>query len=246
MRVRPLLAIALALGCRAGAAAQPADVQAERAEKPPEPPPPAAPPAAEEPPPVVDEAVAEREQYDRAIATAAELEATCARDPDGVQVDALLEAYGVLAPYEQSPERDAAIRSLERCRQAIEKVVAKSLPKGKEPDTSAELEAAIRKANARSTKNLTVTVEGSKVTIHKKGKTGKKKKDEKKALDGYCAMTSAPTVTRITVITDEHGELSCSPQFEFSKQSGYVDRRLGVASPFEIESTEKKRIPPPR
>jgi hypothetical protein len=250
VRERVLLAIVVGVGCRTGGATTPADAAA-----------PAPRPATEEAaaqeqarpepaPPTNDPAGAdggEREQYERALATATSLDASCRRDPNSVAIDALVDAYAILAPYEQSPERDAAILALERCRQAVSKVVEKSLPRGGDDDFSAELETAIRKANARSAKNLTVTVEGSKVTIHKKGKASKKKKkDEKKALDGYCAMTSAPAVTRITVVTDEHGEMSCSPKFEFSKQSGYVDRRMGIAAPFEVESTEERKIPPSR
>jgi hypothetical protein len=243
VRAHALIAIAVVLGCRGGGVATPDDATSrhrappqQHAQATPDPAPPAE-------PDVPDADAAEREQYDRALETATALEATCRRDPDGVQVEALVEAYETLAPYEQSPERDAAIAALERCRQAVSGVVRESLPKGSRGDVSAELETAIKQANARSAKNLVVTVEGSKVTIKKKGKTGRKKKDEKKALDGYCAMTTAPSVTRITVVTDEHGEMSCSPKFEFSKQGGYVDRRLGIASPFEVESTEERKIP---
>jgi hypothetical protein len=247
MRPALLLALASALGCRPGPAAPP-----QSADRPDPAPSERAPAPSVEPTydPTLESAAAEREAYDRAIATALSLDTTCRTDPTAVQVDALVEAYHTLAPYEQSPERDDAIRALERCRQAVSGAVEKSLPGGKDPDFTAELETAIRKANARSAKNLVVTVEGSKVTIHKKGsatagkkKPKKKQVDEKRELDGYCAMTSAPTVTRITVVTDEHGEMSCSPKFEFSKQSGYVDRRLGVAEPFELESTAEKKIP---
>jgi hypothetical protein len=249
VRAQLLIAISLGLGCRSGATAAPNET-ADASRQPATQAAPARP--APDPAPTAEEnaaalAAAEREQYERAIATASTLDATCRRDPSGIAVDDLVEAYQTLAPYERSPERDEAIHALERCRQAVSGAVHDSLPKDESSQFRAELETAIRKANARSAKNLTVTVEGSKVTIRKKGKSTKKKpKDEKKALDGYCAMTSAPTVTRITVVTDEHGEMSCSPKFEFTKQSGYVDRRIGIAAPFEVESTEERRIPPAR
>ena len=108
-------------------------------------------------------------------------------------------------------------------------------------DFSSDLQRALRQANKRKTKNLSVTVKGSKITIKKKGH--KSKKEEKRALQGYCAMTSAPTITRITVVTDEHGELSCSPKFQFSKQPGYVDRRFGIETPLTIESTGGLKTP---
>ncbi|MCA9710416.1 MAG: hypothetical protein KDK70_31540 [Myxococcales bacterium] len=188
-----------------------------------------------------------RTEYERALQIARTVEARCAWDPAQIEPETLVEAYLVLAPYERSAERDAAIAALERCRQLAAAVVAQSLPESRPeqaPDYTAEVEGAVQQANARTTKRLSITVEGSKVTVEGQERGKRAKKPPKRALEGYCAMADAPDATRVTHVTDDHGEVSCSSKFAFSKQAGYVDRRMGLDTPFAVESTEGRKTPP--
>ncbi len=247
--MRMWLGVALVLlGCRsseptvAPVAAEPAAVEPEPVAAAPVEAEPSPPPAAE------DREAAERAearaQYERAVQQAARLRSACRRAPARIKLDSLVRAYEVLAPYERSAERDEAIASLEACRRLAAAYVAQNLDDpaaGPALDYTAELQDAVREANARTTKRLKITVKGSKVTIDdKKGR----RRNDKRTLEGYCARSDAPDADSVDRVTDDRGQMSCSSQFEFSKQSGYVDRRMGIATPFEVESTEGKQIPP--
>ncbi len=183
-------------------------------------------------------------EYEQAIAQAEAIWTRCRREPARIELHELVDTYEVLAPYERSPERDAAIGALERCRRLASNYIAENLSDpAAQPalDYTTELEQAVREANERTTKRLSITVKGSKVTIDERTRST----PDKRALEGYCAKVGAPDADRADRITDERGQMSCSSKFEFTKQPGYVDRRMGIATPFGLDSTEGREAPPP-
>lgn len=186
----------------------------------------------------------EREDFAAAIETATRVGQTCKSDPAAIDVDALMGAYEILAPYEQSPRRDAAIQTLESCRKlAIDHVqAALPVPEGTRRSDSATVRRAVQEKGKRATKPLRFVVKGKHVTVEEKRNPDKPRAP--KTLQGHCAMSDAPPGDPPDLAEAEEGELGCSSAFRFSKQSDYVVQRVGLTQPFAIESTEQRKTPP--
>ncbi|HWB77553.1 MAG TPA: hypothetical protein VG755_21455 [Nannocystaceae bacterium] len=191
------------------------------------------------------EARLEREDYARALDTATTAAQTCRADPTAVDVDALLDAYEILAPYEQSPARDAAIQALEQCRKLAVGHVQAVLPSDgwKSGDPSAKVRRAVDDKQKRTTKPLRFVVRGKHVTVEEKRNPERASKNPK-TLQGHCAMSDAPTIDAGDIASAEAGEGACSGAFKFSEQGDYVVQRVGLTQPFLVESTEKRKTPP--
>lgn len=194
--------------------------------------------------PAQREARLAREDYAMAIETATLAARTCRSDPTTVDVDALLDAYEILAPYEQSPSRDAAIQALEQCRKLAADHLQTALPSDgwKSGDPSAKVRRAVEDKHKRTTKPLRFVVRGKHVTVEEKRNPERAPKNPK-TLQGHCAMSDAPTIDAGDIASAEAGEGACSGAFRFSEQGDYVVQRVGLTQPFVVESTEKRKTP---
>jgi hypothetical protein len=186
----------------------------------------------------------EREDYAMAIETAVQAGRTCRADPIAIDVDALVDAYGILAPYEQSPERDGAIQTLEMCRKlAIGHVqAALPAPEGTRRTDAANVRRAVEEKGKRATKPLRFVVKGKHVTVEEK-RNPERAPRAPKTLQGHCAMSDPPPGDPTDLAEAEEGEVGCSNAFRFSQQSDYVVQRVGLSRPFVVESTEKRKTP---
>lgn len=194
--------------------------------------------------PAQREARLAREDFAMALETATIAGQTCRADPTAVDVDALLDAYEVLAPYEQSPARDAAIQALEQCRKLAVGHVQAALPSDgwKSGDPSAKVRRAVDDKQKRTTKPLRFVVRGKHVTVEEKRNPERTPKNPK-TLQGHCAMSDAPTIDAGDIASAEAGDGACSGAFKFSEQGDYVVQRVGLTQPFVVESTEKRKTP---
>jgi hypothetical protein len=190
----------------------------------------------------------EREEYAAALEAATLAGQTCKQDPTAIDVDALLRTYEILAPYEQSPARDAAIQTLEDCRKLAVARVEAALPDpggAQAADASATVRRAVEEKRKRTTKPLRIVVRGKHVTVEEQTKP-KRAPHHPKTLKGHCAMSDAPAIDDGGGIAlAEAGEGGCSSAFRFSKQADYVVDRVGLTEPFVVKSTEKRKTPMP-
>jgi hypothetical protein len=244
MRSLAIVALVVAAACRAKAPAPPAEPAVASAQPTEPPPADVEEPAGETP--EERERRLEREDYAAAIEAAKVAGETCKQDPTAISVDALLRAYEILAPYEQSPARDAAIETLEHCRKLAVARVEAELPDPGGADKghgSATVKRAIEEKHKRATKPLRIVVKGKHVTVEER--PNPKRAQRPKTLQGHCAMSDAPAVADGGGIAVAEAEGACSSSFRFSEQADYLVDRVGLTDPFVVKSTEKRKTPAP-
>ncbi len=191
------------------------------------------------------EAASLRADYDTALARAAQLAQDCQDGSVPADNEAVvLHAY--FSQFEGEPDRDEAIRSLERCRKldaAQTKAAFPEFLKGARSEFALAIEDAFDDANRFRRGSLKARVRGTELHVSMRGNFEGRRRHSQDAVDRWCGSSGAAAFTKI-VLKNGHGTFSCLPPVGPKETLAAVLEDAGIATSWVPPSAGERPVPP--